>query len=87
MEFSFGCDNGELDSLSSAECFVLGFEFCLVYEAVKHGRGFDGPVKAENRDRIERLCKKFEALYHLQWSHEDSSESWLHLVVAAEERK
>jgi len=55
---SFWVDDGELDGISKPECFVLGFEFCLVLADLDTGREFYRPIHEANAERIERACNE-----------------------------
>jgi hypothetical protein len=81
LKKSFGIDSGELDGLSSQQCFVLGYELADIDHLLKAGDGIHKPVHADNRQRIEAACRDVSRPYHLTWLPGDSSESWLLLEV------
>jgi hypothetical protein len=77
----FDIDDGELDSLSAQECFVLGYELAQIDAALEHGDEIRKPVHADNRARIESACRDAGADFRLNWLPGDLSESWLLLEV------
>jgi hypothetical protein len=89
LEFSFGIDNGELDSHEKHECFVLGFEFCQVYEKLKlltwrgaeQMAGIEMTVHAANKDRIEQACRKHGLTCKTAWMQGDRSEEWIKIEI------
>jgi len=92
---SFGIDNGELDSVSKQESFVLGYELAQVDARIDAGVDFEMPlVHIENRDRIEaQLVKAGSDALHSggnawMWvwrgNPNDESESWLSLAAYRE---
>ena len=78
---SFAIDNGELDSLSAQQCFVLGYELAQIDQLLTTGEGIHRPVNADNRDRIESACRDASRDFKLTWLPGDESESWLLLEV------
>jgi hypothetical protein len=79
---SFGIDNGELDSLSAQECFVLGYELAQIDALLERDDEIRKPVHADNRTRIETACRDAGAAeFRLNWLPGDQSESWLLLEV------
>lgn len=79
---SFGIDNGELDGLRPQECFVLGYELAMIDALLKEPKGFNRPVHAHNKERIEKACRDANRPFILRWMEGDSSESWMQLDVA-----
>lgn len=79
---SFGIDNDELDSLRPKDCFVLGYELCIIDQLLLGDEPIQRTVHAENRARIESSCQDAGREFSLSWMAVDASESWLHLAVA-----
>ena len=86
LKKSFDIDDGELDALSSQQCFVLGYELAQIDHLLESGEGIDKPVNADNRQRIEAACREAGRPHQLTWLQGDSSESWLHLQVPPAQR-
>lgn len=82
-EFKFDIDDGELEHVSRAVAFVLGFELGLLYQLAQQGTAYQGVVHADNRERIARLCAKFGRTLALRWSPADRSEDWLEMTMGA----
>lgn len=78
---SFDIDNGELDGVTRAESFVLGYELAQIDFMLKNNNEIRQPVHAENRSRIEKSCKDASRDFTLNWMQGDISESWMLLVV------
>jgi hypothetical protein len=78
---SFGIDDGELDGLKLEECFVLGYELALVNSALKNKHTLTMRVHPENQTRIHQACKTAKRKYQLKWMPQDSSESWMELLI------
>lgn len=81
MQKSFGIDDGELDGLSPQQCFVLGYELAQLDTLLRRPAGFNKPVHAANRARIEASCQAENREFRLDWMADDPSESWLSLTV------
>src|SRR5436190_23824872 len=80
---SFDIDDGQLDGLSSQQCFVLGYELAEVDCLLKIDQPIKRPVHADNRERIEFSCRDSGRAYKLNWMQGDPSESWMLLEVDA----
>lgn len=78
---SFGIDDGELDGLSSQQCFVLGYELAQIDHLLACKDGIRKPVNADNRLRIEAACRDVGRPFRLNWLAGDTSESWMLLEV------
>jgi len=78
---SFNIDDGELDGLSSQQCFVLGYELAQIDSLLARGVAINKPVNAENKERIEESCRDADRTFRLTWMEGDSSESWMMLDV------
>lgn len=78
---SFGIDDGELDELSSQQCFVLGYELAQIDHLLEGESEIQKPVHADNRQRIETACQDAGRPHRLNWCEGDVSESWLILEV------
>ena len=79
---SFNIDNGELDSISQQECFVLGYELAMITtkcELVKEP--FTALVHSSNIDRVKAALNKRERSHKFVWPTDDSSESWVNVIV------
>lgn len=77
---SFDIDGGELDGMSPQECFVLGYELCLIDLTIKSlvtGDTIERPVHAANQDRIRKRCENAGLAFRLEYMSDDSSESWM----------
>jgi hypothetical protein len=81
LKKSFSIDDGELDGLSSQQCFVLGYELAQIDHLLEKADGISKPVHADNRERIEAACDDAGRPHRLNWLPGDSSESWLFLEV------
>ena len=79
---TFGIDDGELDGLSSQQCFVLGYELAQIDHLLASGEEIRKPVHADNRARIEAACRDATREFRLTWLQGDESESWLLLEVS-----
>jgi len=79
----FNIDNGELDGLSSQQCFVLGYELAQIDSLLSSGEKIYRPVNADNRERIESACRRANRQYRLTWLSDDASEGWMQLEVDA----
>ena len=77
----FGIDDGELDGLSSQQCFVLGYELAQIDHLLAGEDEIRKPVNADNRQRIEAACRDSGRSCRLNWLPGDVSESWLLLEV------
>jgi hypothetical protein len=77
----FGIDNGQLNGLALHEAFVLGVEWQMVAQQAAATEGFERPIHAANRDRLEALLTRHERRYSLHNLHDDVSENWLWLTV------
>lgn len=77
----FDVDDGELDGLTPAECFVLGVEWQMVAARAATPDGFERPVHVENRDRLAALLDRRGRRYRMAHMHDDVSEGWLWLTV------
>ena len=79
---SFGIDDGELDSLSRQECFVLGFELGDISRLAEDSdEGIERPVHASNAERLREFLNKRQRRYDLTWMKDDVSETWMWLSV------
>lgn len=80
-EFPFGIDNGELDECSSQRAFVLGYEFCqcvtLIQDADETGDGYEKPIHAESRDRVQVAAEHIGVAVEFLVYHDD----WLWLKI------
>ena len=76
----FDIDNGELDSLSKQQAFVLGFEFSNILSMIEGGRSFAIPVHSDNQDRLVKLCQRLKIAYVIR-AHDD----WPTLEVEQEQ--
>lgn len=81
LKKSFGIDSGELDGLSSQQCFVLGYELADIDHLLERSDRIYKPVHADNRQRIEAACNDAARPHRLTWLPGDESESWLLLEV------
>lgn len=79
----FNIDDGELDNLSSQQCFILGYELAQIDRLLSLGVTISKPVNADNRLRIEFACQRANRSYSLTWIEGDVSESWMQLDVPA----
>lgn len=89
LAISFGIDKGELDELRRQECFVLGFELSDIHHllrnvAIRRSK-INRLVHAENKERIERFCAKYNRRCEMTFHENDPSESWLRLTIYPEE--
>lgn len=74
---SFDCDDGQLDGLTAAACFVLGYEFASIcYEMSAFAASPPRLVHLHNKDRIEKAAKNRGRVPHFKYLHHDVSESW-----------
>lgn len=80
---AFDVDSGELDGLTPAQCFVLGYELATIDAAVKIGEAIATNVHAENRERIAKTFEMAGRKCRLTWMQGDPSESWLWLESEA----
>jgi hypothetical protein len=79
---SFYCDNGELDGLTPAQCFVLGVEWDHIVKSVeRHEQELNFTVHSDNRERLEKAIEKRDRKCEWQWPHDDVSEEWVYLKV------
>ena len=81
LKKSFGIDDGELDGLSSQQCFVLGYELAQIDHLLEGKSEIRKPVHADNRLRIEAACQDSGRAHRLTWLPGDKSETWLLLEV------
>lgn len=82
--FSFGVDDGELDGMTNAQCFTLGFELAKVWQFLEHDdEAFAFPVRVENAERIKRAIAHHKREGSVTFMANDRSESWLQLSVSA----
>lgn len=79
---SFDVDDGQLDEFRRNECFVLGYELCLIDEELKRPEPINRPIHSANQDRVRKSCEKSGREFKLTWPHDDSSEEWMHLEVS-----
>lgn len=77
----FQIDNGELDGVSKAQAFTLGYELATIDRLLELPEAISRPVNADNRERIETVCRESGRRYQLVWSG-DESEAWMQLDVA-----
>lgn len=77
----FNVDDGELDGLTHAECFTLGYELALFDERLKTGERFEMLAHAANKHRIEAEAAKQCRLMASAFLPDDRSESWIELAV------
>lgn len=78
----FNIDDGELDGISRQESFVLGYELALVDVRLEtEPGGFEMPVHADNRGRIQSHADKIGRIVRMDWMPSDKSESWMTLVA------
>jgi len=75
----FDVDDGQLDGLTPAEVFVLGYELGELDEYLKTGQAWVKPVHADNRERIEKSCRDAGREFTLTWMEGDISEQWMTL--------
>lgn len=78
---SFDIDNGQLDSVSQQQAFVLGYELAQIDGLLAAGVQISRPVHGDNFGRIEKSCNDANRSFKLTWSANDSSESWMQLEV------
>ena len=83
LDKSFHVDNGELDGLNPAECFVLGYELAQIDYLLKSGESIQRPVHAKNRERIADSCHRAGREFSLSWMKDDRSEMWMWFEVKA----
>lgn len=79
----FDIDDGELDGLSSQQCFVLGYELAQIDSLLSSKNAIRKPVNADNRARIEAACRDSGREFRLTWMPGDLSESWMLLEAPA----
>lgn len=80
---SFNIDDGQLDSNTKQECFVLGYECAIVDERLKSPMEFSQLLHAENRERVVSACIDAGRQHQVTWMDQDQSESWMMLYVSA----
>lgn len=80
---SFKIDNGELEGLQQQDCFVLGYELCMIDQLLESEEQFQRTVHVDNRSRIESSCRDAERDFKMSWMEADKSETWLFLEVAS----
>ena len=79
----FDIDDGQLDGNTPQENFVLGYELAdISMRAEWDPDGFNKPIHADNKDRIEKALKKRGRMFRCTWPTDDRSEQWLDLSVA-----
>lgn len=79
----FDVDDGQLEGLSPAEVFVLGYELAQVDAKIAMGKAFDSLVHSSNRDRIESELGRRDRQHRFTFMQNDQSEDWMMLFVAA----
>ena len=84
LVFSFDIDDGQLDGLTPAQCFVLGYELSSIDWAVRKSLrpqviGFH----SKNRDRVMKLMAERHKgrKFSVSWMEGDKSEEWMVLSV------
>lgn len=78
---SFQCDDGQLDGLSPAMCFTLGYEFAEICHALKLFRfGNRGLVHVENVERLNAAAAKRGRKVTWRYYQEDQGESWVQMT-------
>lgn len=82
----FDVDDGQLDGLSSQQCFVLGYELAMIDGLLEKPEGFEQPIHANNMERIKIGCLKAKREFTIVWMDEDVSESWMWLKVSAKQK-
>lgn len=83
---SFYVDDGELDGLSPANCFVLGCEWSKIIDTIDSDYGqLRFIVHSNNQFRIEKAIEKRNRKYEWTWPANDSSEDWIYLKVYSKE--
>ena len=80
-ERPFGIDDGQLESVSKQEAFVLGYELALFDQRLETGGRIEMLIHSENRDRMFFLCDEKGRVATTSWMQDDSSENWLMLTV------
>lgn len=83
----FDIDDGKLDGLSPQQCFVLGYELCMIDRLLESGEGFARTIHAENEHRIKFACNKARRYVEMEWMADDASESWMTMTVAPKDHK
>lgn len=79
----FHIDDGQLEGETPQQCFVLGYELAQVDGLLRNPMTFARPVHSQNRERIEWACKEANRNFVMRYMADDSSESWLWLVVGS----
>ena len=78
---SFGVDDGELDGVAPATCFVLGYEYHLFDERlrdhIRNGCGIATTVHAENCERVSRKLEEAGILA----SAKEVADGWVEIRV------
>lgn len=80
---SFDIDDGELDGLTPQRCFVLGYELALIDGELSSPDQFQRTIHLENKERAGRACEKAGREHKFAFLHDDASENWVQLMVAA----
>lgn len=79
----FGIDDGELDGLTSQQCFVLGYELCLVAGSL--GQTSPGEschaIHPENLDRIRVVA----GMCHRRTTIRAYDDNWFELTIHPKE--
>lgn len=83
---SFAIDEGQLDSLSKQDCFVLGYELATIATKAETDSGrFSSLIHASNLDRIKAALEKRGRKFRANWMAGDIGEEWVQLFVEARE--
>ena len=83
---SFSIDDGELEGLSSQECFVLGYELATVdHKLTTVTEGFTQTVHSENITRIQEYCSRLNRSCTVRFFNNDKSESWAEITIARQQ--
>ena len=82
LQDSFYVDDGELDGLDRANCFVLGCEWNHIIKTIEQDSNeLNFIVHSNNKFRIEKAIEKRNRKYKWTWPTGDISENWMYLKV------
>ena len=77
----------DLDSLTVAESFILGYELATLDCNLNSIRGpFSQHIHAINAGRVEKACKDSGRTHRLSWMENDKTETWMWLDVGPRKR-
>lgn len=76
----FHIDDNELEGITPEEAFVLGAEFCHVYEQLRWGLPFSQLIHTRNTGRVCDLCDEYQREHTL--SYIDGNPRWFQLEVS-----